>query len=42
VHLADGGATDLAPPWSYLGADGPILLGSDGTARVVLFDARTG
>lgn len=42
VHLADGGATDLGPSWAYLGVDGPLLLGSDGTASVVLFDARTG
>ena len=42
VHLADGGGTDLGPSWAYLGVDGPLLLGSDGGASVVLFDARSG
>jgi len=42
VHLADGGAVDLAPTWAYLGVDGPLLLGSDGRTSVTLFDARTG
>ena len=42
VHLADGGGTDLGPSWAYLGVDGPLLLGSDGGASVVLFGAQTG
>jgi hypothetical protein len=41
-HIVAESGDDLAPEWAYLGTDGSLLIGSNGSGLVTLFDARTG